>query len=83
MKALIIVAHPDTNSFNHAIAKTCWKTLADGGRDIIVHDLYEKRFDPIIFNTSNTGTERENAVFGDPLEALWKKQIKITVLKIY
>jgi NAD(P)H dehydrogenase (quinone) len=26
----------------------------------------------IVFNTSNTPAERERAVFGDPLEALWK-----------
>lgn len=152
MKVLIIIAHPDKNSFNHAIAKTCLKVLADSGHDVIAHDLYEEQFDPIlpyvefprdaalpteikqhcdeisqadgiiiihpnwwgqppailkgwidrvirpgvayefaegdkgegvprgllkakcaiIFNTSNTGTEREMTVFGDPLEALWK-----------
>jgi putative NADPH-quinone reductase len=26
----------------------------------------------LIFNTSNTSTEREQAVFGDPLELIWK-----------
>jgi len=30
---------------------------------------------PVIFNTSNTETAREEAVFGDPLEAIWKKCI--------
>jgi putative NADPH-quinone reductase len=29
----------------------------------------------VVFNTSNTPTERENAVFGDPLELLWRKCI--------
>jgi len=29
----------------------------------------------VVFNTSNTPTERENAVFGDPLESLWRKCI--------
>jgi putative NADPH-quinone reductase len=27
----------------------------------------------IVFNTANTPDEREGAVFGDPLETLWKK----------
>ncbi len=27
----------------------------------------------LVFNTSNTPAERENLVFGDPLETLWKK----------
>ena len=29
----------------------------------------------IVFNTSNTPAEREQAVFGDPLETLWKNCI--------
>jgi NAD(P)H dehydrogenase (quinone) len=29
----------------------------------------------LIFNTSNTPLERETAVFGDPLENIWKKSI--------
>lgn len=29
----------------------------------------------LVFNTSNTETEREQKVFGDPLEAIWKNCI--------
>jgi NAD(P)H dehydrogenase (quinone) len=29
----------------------------------------------VVFNTSNTGTEREKNIFGDPLEAIWKNCI--------
>jgi len=29
----------------------------------------------VVFNTSNTPPERENAVFGDPLELIWRKCI--------
>jgi len=28
-----------------------------------------------VFNTSNTETEREKNIFGDPLEAIWKNCI--------
>ena len=152
MKILVIVAHPNGASFNHAIAATCTRALSDNGHDVIVHDLYEEHFDPIlpfgefqrdaelpaeiqrhcdevsqadgiivihpnwwgqppailkgwmdrvirpgqayefvegdkgegvprgllkvkcaiIFNTANTGEIREKAVFGDPLDAIWK-----------
>ncbi|MCX6923615.1 MAG: NAD(P)H-dependent oxidoreductase [Verrucomicrobia bacterium] len=152
MKALVIVAHPNSASFNHAIAQTCGRALAENGHEVIAHDLYKERFDPVlphdefqknavlpaeierhcselsqadgiiiihpnwwgqppailkgwvdrvirpgvayeflegdkgegvprgllkancalIFNTSNTETAREQAVFGDPLEAIWK-----------
>jgi hypothetical protein len=30
----------------------------------------------IVFNTSNTGTDREKKVFGDPLETIWKNREK-------
>ena len=155
MKVLVIVAHPNKASFNHAIAMTCSRVLTDNGHEVIAHDLYEEHFDPIlpyvefptevvlpvevqrhceevsqadgiivvhpnwwgqppailkgwvdrvirpgvayeflegdkgegvprgllkarcaiIFNTSNTETAREKAVFGDPLEAIWRNCI--------
>ncbi len=152
MKILIILAHPNRASFNHAIAATCLKASADQGHQVVAHDLYQEQFDPtlpegeipkdvvlpdvirrhcdevsqadgiiivhpnwwgqppailkgwvdrvirpgvayeflegdkgegvprgllkarcaLIFNTSNTATDREKAVFGDPLETIWK-----------
>lgn len=155
LNVLVILAHPDIASFNHAIAKVCCETLASRRHRVIFHDLYTERFDPLlpggelpkdtvlpeeikqhckeisqadgivivhpnwwgqppailkgwvdrvirpgvayeflegdkgegvprgllkagcalIFNTSNTGAERELSVFGDPLEAIWKKCI--------
>ena len=155
MKILIILAHPDKQSFNHAIANECKQRLKVNGHDIIFHDLHEEQFDPLItsteipksgkindlvkkhcddlvqsdgiiivhpnwwgqppailkgwidriirpgiayefhdgdngegipigllkartgliFNTSNTNEERENCVFGDPLETIWKNCI--------
>jgi putative NADPH-quinone reductase len=152
MKISLILAHPDNNSFNHAIAKVVVEEFESYGHEVIFHDLYEEKFDPIlpsseipkdaslppeiqahcdeitvadgiviihpnwwgqppailkgwidrvirpgvayefieedkgegvpngllkakfalVINTSNTPTEREKRVFGDPLEALWK-----------
>lgn len=155
MQILIVLAHPDFNSFSHAIADTCIKRLAGHGHEIVFHDLYREKFNPIlenpeipkngqldetikkhckdliqcdgiiiihpnwwgqppailkgwidrvfrpglayefqdgdqgegvpngllnagtalVFNTSNTSEERENSVFGDPLELLWNNCI--------
>lgn len=155
MKILVILAHPDQQSFNHAIANACMQKLAENGHDVIFHDLHKEQFDPIItsaeipknatvpnlvkqhcddllqsdgiivvhpnwwgqppailkgwidriirpgvayefgegdngegvpigllkaqtalvFNTSNTSEDRENALFGDPLETIWKNCI--------
>ena len=151
-KVLVILAHPNPGSFNHAIASKVVTALTANGHEAILHDLYEERFDPvlpdrevpreaplpplvqrhcaeiaqadgivivhpnwwgqppailkgwvdrvirpgvayefiegdagegiprgllklrsaIVFNTSNTEPTREMAVFGDPLETIWK-----------
>ncbi len=44
----IILAHPHTGSFNHAIAKTAAATLRESGYAVIVHDLYTEKFDPLL-----------------------------------
>jgi NAD(P)H dehydrogenase (quinone) len=155
MHVLIILAHPDKNSFNHAIAYKCRERLVKNGHTPILHDLYEENFNPIltsneipkhsktddvisqhcheilntggiiiihpnwwgqppailtgwidrvlrpgvayefkegdagegvpvgllkatcgiVFNTSNTSEERENKIFFDPLETIWKNCI--------
>ena len=48
MKLSLILAHPDKNSFNHAIARTAAQTLTANGYDVIFHDLYDEKFDPIL-----------------------------------
>ena len=48
MKISIILAHPDKNSFNSAIAKCCFETLAANGHTIYLHDLYEEKFDALL-----------------------------------
>ena len=151
----VILAHPNKESFNHAIAVTTTETLKQNGYDVYFHDLHEEKFDPIlpfeeflndvylpleiekhckeiseadgiiiihpnwwgqppailkgwvdrvirpgvayeflegdngegvpngllkaksaiVFNTSNTESEREKSIFGDPLETIWKNCI--------
>ncbi len=155
MRISVILAHPNKESFNHAIAAATIETLDQNGHDVHFHDLYEEKFDPIlpteeipkyaylpseiekycaeiseaggiiiihpnwwgqppailkgwvdrvirpgvayeflednkgegipngllkaksaiVFNTSNTESEREKNVFGDPLETIWKNCI--------
>ncbi|MDM8552798.1 NAD(P)H-dependent oxidoreductase [Desulfobacterales bacterium HSG2] len=155
MNLSVILAHPSKTSFNNAIAEASVSELRKNDHDIIFHDLYDEKFDPIlpkeeipkdaslppeigkhckelsaadgiiiihpnwwgqppailkgwidrvfrpgvayefsegdkgegvpvgllkakaaiVFNTSNTPSERELEVFGDPLEALWKNCI--------
>ena len=48
MKYLIILAHPDTKSFNFATAETIKKYLIKTGNEVIFHDLYAENFNPIL-----------------------------------
>jgi NAD(P)H dehydrogenase (quinone) len=151
----VILGHPNTGSFNHAIAETAITVLRENNHRVAFHDLYAEQFDPLlpareisrnvvldpviqqhcaeiaaadgiiiihpnwwgqppavlkgwidriirpgvayeflegdsgdgvpvgllkakaalVFNTSNTQADREIAVFGDPLETIWKNCI--------
>ncbi|MBN1847509.1 MAG: NAD(P)H-dependent oxidoreductase [Deltaproteobacteria bacterium] len=48
MKISIILAHPNKQSFNHAIANTILEELKNKSTEISFHDLYEETFDPIL-----------------------------------
>ena len=48
MRVSVILAHPSSGSFNHAIASIAVKTLDRNGHAVIFHDLYAERFDPIL-----------------------------------
>lgn len=48
MKISLILAHPNSGSFNHAIAEMARFTLAGNGHEVFYHDLYAEGFDPIL-----------------------------------
>jgi NAD(P)H dehydrogenase (quinone) len=80
----IIIIHPNWWGQPPAILKgwidrvfrpgVAYKFLeSDTGEGVPVGLLRAKL--AIVFNTSNTGIKRENEVFGDPLESIWKNCI--------
>jgi NAD(P)H dehydrogenase (quinone) len=48
MKHLIVCTHPNPKSFCHAILDTVVSTLIERGDDVVVTDLYEKSFSPVL-----------------------------------
>jgi putative NADPH-quinone reductase len=48
MKILAIIGHQQQGSFNHAIAQTAVEELRAAGHEVVYHDLYAERFDPIL-----------------------------------
>ena len=153
MNILVVVAHPDPASFNHALAGAAVRACREQRHAVVFHDLHAERFDPtlpaaevpkdgpvppwlrrhcdelasadgivvvhpnwwgqppailkgwvdrvvrpgvayafeegdsgegvpvgllrartaLVLNTSNTPAPREQQVFGDPLESIWKR----------
>jgi len=48
MKVSIILAHQHVGSFNHAIAETARRVLEENGHRVLLHDLYQEKFNPIL-----------------------------------
>jgi NAD(P)H dehydrogenase (quinone) len=48
MKISVIIAHPNPASFNHAIAGTVVAVLKENDHQVVFHDLYAERFDPVL-----------------------------------
>jgi NAD(P)H dehydrogenase (quinone) len=44
----LILAHPNPESFNHAIASVACDTLRSRGHQVVVHDLHAEGFDPLL-----------------------------------
>lgn len=45
MQVLLILAHPQEGSFNHALARVTADRLTANGHDVVMHDLYWEGFD--------------------------------------
>ena len=48
MNISVILGHPQSDSFNHAIAATIVETLQQAGHEVAFHDLYDEQFEPIL-----------------------------------
>ena len=48
MKVSVILAHPDKDSFNYAIAEKVAEILRSNNHDVTFHDLYREEFPPLL-----------------------------------
>lgn len=55
-KALIVLAHAEKTSFNHAMAEAAASTLRAKGWDVTISDLYAMGFNPVLSRRDITGT---------------------------
>lgn len=61
-RALIVLAHPDPNSFNRALAHAVRDGFAAGGAACVLRDLHAECFDPVL-----TAEEARGHLASDPL----------------
>jgi NAD(P)H dehydrogenase (quinone) len=57
MKISVILGHPDSGSFNHAIFETVVETLRRCNHEVYAHDLFAEKFDPVMPAGEITGQE--------------------------
>lgn len=48
MNVLVVLAHPDPRSFNHALAAAAVGAAREQGHEVVFHDLHAERFDPVL-----------------------------------
>lgn len=48
MSVSLILAHPDPESFNHALARAAEEVCLELGHDVAFHDLYREGFAPVL-----------------------------------
>lgn len=48
MKHLVVYAHPNNKSLNHSIKETVVETLKNNGHEVVLRDLYELDFQPVL-----------------------------------
>ncbi|OHB80457.1 MAG: NAD(P)H dehydrogenase, partial [Planctomycetes bacterium RBG_16_64_10] len=64
MKVLVILGHQREGSFCHAIAAEARRQLAQNGHQVLYHDLYAERFDPILPDHEIVKGSAKNPVVG-------------------
>ncbi len=64
MNVLVILAHPDPGSFNHALAAAAAEAARAEGHEVRLHDLQAEGFDPVL----PAGEESAGAPLPSPVE---------------
>lgn len=62
MNHLIVYAHPRKESFNHAILQTAVEGLQRKGHEVVVRDLYEIGFQPVLGSSEIIGGAGEDVI---------------------
>ncbi|XP_075795895.1 NAD(P)H dehydrogenase [quinone] 1 isoform X3 [Pelodiscus sinensis] len=70
-KALIVLAHEETASFNHAMKDAAVAVLQEAGWSVTVSDLYQMKFNPVLSRNDIMGEPRDPSNFKYGPETAW------------
>ena len=84
MRAVVVVANPDPESFSHAVARRVEAGLRRSGHEVVVHDLYAEGFSAAMSADEHTAYQTDHPVL-DPLVQQHIDEIKLadTVVFVY
>lgn len=72
MKSLVVYAHPNPESYNHAVLQVVEDELKKAGNVVIIRDLYAENFDPFL-----KGEDFKSLMVGKVLPDVEKEQAYI------
>ena len=55
-KHVVILCHPNPDSFNAAVAERYCAVVREIGQEVVLRDLYEMKFDPVLKSTERPGS---------------------------
>lgn len=79
MSALIVLGHPRSGSFNHAIAHRAAETLRDLRYDVVFHDLQAEGFDPVLPGREEPADGEVDAVVARHCSELARAEVIVIV----
>lgn len=74
MKAFVVLAHPEPQSFNAAMFRTAVEILRDAGHEVATSDLYALPFDPVS-DRRNFTSVKDAAYFKQQIEELHAAEV--------
>ena len=73
VNALIIVSHPDEQSFSHAVARKAADACRAAGMEVAFHSIYDEHFDPVL-----SGSELARQYSFEPLVQRYIEETRST-----
>jgi len=82
---VVILSHPDPESFNHSVAKTYCDAVRFAGQDVVLRDLYELGFDPVLKAIERPGPRHPHPLrdVADELEIIRRSDVFVLVYPIW